>query len=103
LQNLVERLAVLKGSGEIAIADLPAPIRSAAAMAPAPSAHAPDASLPAEGIDLYAALAELEDRLINEALERSGGNKNQAAKILKLNRTTLVEKLKKRAKADTES
>ena len=42
-------------------------------------------------------------RLINEALERSGGNKNQAAKILRLNRTTLVEKLKKRAKADNES
>jgi DNA-binding NtrC family response regulator len=103
LQNLVERLAVLQGSGEIAVADLPAPIRAAAAVAPAPPAHAPDASLPAEGIDLYAALAELEDRLINEALERSGGNKNQAAKILKLNRTTLVEKLKKRAKADHES
>jgi transcriptional regulator with GAF, ATPase, and Fis domain len=104
LQNLVERLAVLKGSGEIAVADLPAAIRAAAA-APAPAAPASDGAgtaLPPEGIDLYAALAELEDRLINEALERSGGNKNQAAKILKLNRTTLVEKLKKRAKADHE-
>src|SRR5712671_547748 len=69
LQNLVERLAVLKGSGEITVADLPAPIRAAAAVAPAPPAHAPDPALPAEGIDLYAALAELEDRLINEALE----------------------------------
>src|SRR5205814_3720830 len=107
LQNLVERLAVLKGSGEIALADLPAPIRAAAAAAPPAAAVAPPSdpatALPPEGIDLYAALAELEDRLINEALERSGGNKNQAAKILKLNRTTLVEKLKKRAKADNES
>jgi two-component system NtrC family response regulator len=107
LQNLVERLAVLKGPGEIGLADLPAPIRAAAAVAPAPAAPAPSSdaaiALPPEGIDLYAALAELEDRLINEALERSGGNKNQAAKILKLNRTTLVEKLKKRAKADNES
>ena len=108
LQNLVERLAVLKGSGEIAVADLPAPIRAAAAAAP-PATPAQTSTpegavaLPPEGIDLYAALAELEDRLINEALERSGGNKNQAAKILKLNRTTLVEKLKKRAKADNES
>jgi DNA-binding NtrC family response regulator len=104
LQNLVERLAVLQGSGEITVADLPAPIRAAAAaVRPTPPVQAADAALPAEGIDLYAALAELEDRLINEALERSGGNKNQAAKILKLNRTTLVEKLKKRAKADNES
>jgi sigma-54 specific flagellar transcriptional regulator A len=53
-------------------------------------------ALPPEGGDLYAILAELEDRLIREALERSGGNKNQAAKILGLNRTTLVEKLKKK-------
>ena len=41
-------------------------------------------------------LADLEDRLIREALERSGGNKNRAAKILGLNRTTLVEKLRKK-------
>jgi len=93
---------VLKGTGEIGLAELPLPIRTAAAPAPAMSPQpAPGASaLPPEGIDLYAALAELEDRLIDEALERSGGNKNQAAKILKLNRTTLVEKLKKRAKSD---
>jgi DNA-binding NtrC family response regulator len=56
-------------------------------------------SLPPGGVDLYAVLAELEDRLIREALERSGGNKNQAAKILGLNRTTLVEKLKKKNKS----
>ena len=55
-------------------------------------------TLPPEGVDLYAVLGEIEDRLIREALERSGGNKNQAAKILGLNRTTLVEKLKKKGK-----
>ncbi|MFL5414839.1 MAG: sigma-54-dependent transcriptional regulator [Myxococcales bacterium] len=98
LQNLVERLAVLKGTGEIGLADLPPAMRGAAAPISTPQAVA---ALPPEGIDLYAALAELEDRLINEALERSGGNKNQAAKILRLNRTTLVEKLKKRAKGDS--
>jgi hypothetical protein len=66
LQNLVERLAVLKGTGEIGVADLPPPMRAAATSVPSPQA-AP--TLPPEGIDLYAALAELEDRLINEALE----------------------------------
>jgi DNA-binding NtrC family response regulator len=95
LQNLVERLAVLKGSGEIAVGDLPPSIASAQAKG---SDDIPTA-LPPEGVDLYAVLADLEDRLIREALERVGGNKNQAAKILGLNRTTLVEKLKKRARS----
>jgi transcriptional regulator with GAF, ATPase, and Fis domain len=96
LENLVERLAVLKSEGEIDIADLPGPIRKARA-APGPAARADIATaLPPEGVDLYKVLAEIEDRLIREALERSGGNKNQAAKILGLNRTTLVEKLRKK-------
>ena len=56
-------------------------------------------TLPPEGVDLYAVLQEIEDRLICEALERSGGNRKQAAKMLNLNRTTLVEKLRKRARA----
>jgi transcriptional regulator with GAF, ATPase, and Fis domain len=98
LENLIERLAVLKGEGEIEVADLPGPIRNArpgTGVARAPSGDIPGA-LPPEGVDLYKVLADIEDRLIREALERSGGNKNQAAKILGLNRTTLVEKLKKK-------
>ena len=99
LENLVERLAVLKGEGDLEVADLPGPIRNARAV-PAGGAVAiggeiPTA-LPPEGVDLYKVLADIEDRLIHEALERSGGNKNQAAKILGLNRTTLVEKLRKK-------
>jgi two-component system response regulator HydG len=90
LQNLIERLAVLKPEGELDIGDLPAEMRAPAL----PVAGVPQ-SLPAEGIDLYAVLGELEDRLIHEALERTGGNKNQAARVLGLNRTTLVEKLRK--------
>ena len=96
LENLVERLAVLKGEGEIDVVDLPGPIRNArGAPAGAERADIPTA-LPPEGVDLYKVLADIEDRLIREALERSGGNKNQAAKILGLNRTTLVEKLRKK-------
>jgi transcriptional regulator with PAS, ATPase and Fis domain len=98
LQNLVERLAVLKGTGEIRVPDLPPPIASSSPHTGEPI----PTELPPEGVDLYAVLAELEDRLIREALQRVGGNKNQAAKILGLNRTTLVEKLKKRSRS-TES
>jgi DNA-binding NtrC family response regulator len=98
LENLIERLAVLKGEGEIDIADLPGPIRNARAGTRATATVEGEvaAGLPPEGVDLYKVLADIEDRLIREALERSGGNKNQAAKILGLNRTTLVEKLKKK-------
>ena len=88
LQNLIERLTVLRPEGELQPEDLPPEVRSA------PGAAAPG-SLPPEGVDLYAVLAEVEDRLINEALDRAQGNKNQAARYLGLNRTTLVEKIKR--------
>jgi two-component system response regulator HydG len=89
MENLIQRLLVLKPAGDLDVGDLPEPIRGAG---PIPAA-AP--ALPPEGIDLYAVLRELEDRLITEALDRSGGNKNKAAQSLGLNRTTLVEKLRK--------
>jgi DNA-binding NtrC family response regulator len=55
--------------------------------------------LPPQGVDLRDLLARLEDRLIGQALERTGGNKNRAAGLLGLNRTTLVEKLRRRSVA----
>ena len=122
LENLVERLVVLHGDDEVRRIDLPEPYRSGgvqqaqasgnkpqsfssatsaspAPVAPSNLANATSGVLPAQGVDLPAVLAELEERLIQEALERTGGNKNQAAKFLGLNRTTLVEKLRKRARA----
>ncbi len=90
MENIIQRLLVLKPLGELDVADLPPTFRGAPA-----SSGAPPAALPSEGVDLYAVLGELEDRLIREALERSGGNRNQAAQSLGLKRTTLVEKLRK--------
>ncbi len=52
--------------------------------------------LPADGTDLRAILEAVEERMIAEALERTGGNKNRAAELLGLNRTTLVEKLRRK-------
>ncbi|APJ03282.1 sigma 54-interacting transcriptional regulator [Silvanigrella aquatica] len=49
------------------------------------------------GIDFYRVVEEFENRLISEALRRTNHNKNRAAQLLSMNRTTLVEKLKKRA------
>jgi DNA-binding NtrC family response regulator len=55
--------------------------------------------LPSDGTDLRAILESVEDRMIAEALERTGGNKNRAAELLGLNRTTLVEKLRRKRSA----
>ena len=45
----------------------------------------------------YNTIELVEDSMIKQALVASGGNKNKAAKILGLNRTTLVEKLRKKS------
>ncbi|HET6581832.1 MAG TPA: sigma-54 dependent transcriptional regulator [Nannocystaceae bacterium] len=62
-----------------------------------------DFQLPEEGLDLRKAVEAFEMNLIDQALERTGGNKNQASILLGLNRTTLVEKLRKRQKKPDEN
>jgi len=52
-------------------------------------------TLPDEGIDLDLFVASVERELIERSLERTGGNKGAAARLLNLKRTTLVEKLKR--------
>jgi sigma-54 specific flagellar transcriptional regulator A len=52
--------------------------------------------LPVGGVDLRVFLTELEERFIAEALERTGGNRYRAAELLGINRSTLVEKLRRR-------
>jgi len=55
-----------------------------------------DEDLPLEGICLNSAVDAFENRLILQALQRTGGNKKEAASLLNLKRTTLIEKLKKK-------
>jgi DNA-binding NtrC family response regulator len=63
----------------------------------AEDANAGDASamLPQNGIDLRSHLSAIERALISQALHRAGGTVAQAARLLHLRRTTLVEKLRK--------
>ena len=61
------------------------------------------ADLPEDGIDLRAHLFAIEHRLIAQAMQRSGGTVAQAARLLGLRRTTLVEKLRKFGIAGDES
>jgi len=90
LKNLMERLVVLKGEGEINAADLPVELKSAS------SADTPGAiEISDEGICLNSAVTEFEKALILQSLEKTKWVKNKAAKLLQLNRTTLVEKIKR--------
>ncbi len=98
MENLVERMVILKDSGLIAPMDLPRnPCqKGAGAGAGADPALPAGNELPETGICLNSALEEFENRLILQALERTGGNKKEAALLLNLKRTTLIEKLKKK-------
>lgn len=92
LENLVERLVILKGSGQITMHDLPEKYLAKKPVVPM-SEHVP---LPSNGICLSSAVEEFENRLIMQALEKTGGNKKEAANLLNLKRTTFIEKLKKK-------
>jgi len=90
LKNMMERLVVLKGSGEISARDLPAEIKSTHKYEPSTAIEISD-----EGICLNSAVTEFEKALILQSLEKTKWVKNKAAKLLHLNRTTLVEKIKR--------
>jgi transcriptional regulator with PAS, ATPase and Fis domain len=91
LENAIERaVAMSAGRGQIDMTDLPMEIQQAQE-----SVLASPVTLPEEGIDLDAFVANVERELIQRSLERTGGNKGAAAKLLNLKRTTLVEKLKR--------
>ena len=91
LENAIERaLAFSVGRSQIEVADLPPEVQQSREPASASSI-----TLPEDGIDLDRFVASVERELIQRSLERTGGNKGRAAKLLNLKRTTLVEKLKR--------
>jgi DNA-binding NtrC family response regulator len=98
LENLIERTVILKGSGDIVLADLPPKLRSGQDEHETP-VPLPVSDRSSDRTDLRAILESVEDRMIAEALVRTGGNKNRAAELLGLNRTTLVEKLRRKRTA----
>ena len=103
LQNIIERMVLLRAEGQLNLEDVPESILMSVGAAPAapPSFSALDRpSLPEEGLDLRDTVERFESSLIEQALERAGGNKSRAATILRMNRTTLVEKLRKRGFVD---
>ena len=91
LENAIERAVALSGGrNQIELADLTPEIQQASE----PASPA-DVRLPDEGIDFEQYVSKIEHELIRRALEKTGGNKGQASRLLNLKRTTLVEKLKR--------
>jgi two-component system response regulator AtoC len=91
LENAIERLVLLAGTRTVTLDDLPPNLRGDVV-----DVSAGRLDLPPSGVDLRMLLAQLEERFIKQALLRTGGNKNRAAELLGMNRTTLVEKLRRR-------
>lgn len=90
LENLVERLVVLKRSGTIELEDLPDKIRFGPAKDPLGAIV-----LPEGGIRLEETIHRLERELILQALRRTRGVKKEAAELLGMKRTTLIQKMKR--------
>jgi two-component system, NtrC family, response regulator AtoC len=94
LRNVLEQMVVLGGPDRII--DVPAlPPHLLATREPGDAAAMPWQFGPA-GIDFYREMEVIEDRIIAQALRLSCGNKKEAARLLRVNRTTLLEKLKRK-------
>ncbi len=98
VENLIERLVVLAEDKIIHAADLPDYVLNNSAPQ---HQNTPRVCLPEQGVDLDAVLEGIENGFIKQALERSRGNKTAAAELLKLNRTTLIERLRKKGLLQT--
>jgi len=104
LENLMQRLIILKRGQPVGLVDLPEKYRQSCPVPPPASPATRDAAplepsatlFGDETIDFNALVSAFEDRLILQALERASGNKKEAARLLGLKRTTLLEKLKKK-------
>jgi len=91
LENTIERAVALADGKLITPKHLPPKIVN---LISPPEWHG--IKIPDDGIDLNSLVEDLETNLIKQALQKSRGIKSKAAKLLKLNRTTLIEKMKKK-------
>ena len=97
LENLVQQMVVLHGGSSVRLADLPEKYRNSSPAQEIPgAAFESDFVLSPAGADFNTLVSEFENRLILQALNLTNGNKKEAAQMLNLKRTTLMEKLKKK-------
>jgi len=91
LENLVERIIVLSDNAVVLPEDLPTYVRSFIS-----EKKLPNPTLNNGELDLQQAVEQFENRLIDEALRHTNSNITAAARMLKVNRTTLIAKLRRR-------
>jgi DNA-binding NtrC family response regulator len=89
LENAIEHAVAMSGQErDIAASTLPADISESPG-----SLLMRTVAIPDEGLNFQSAVSQLERELITRCLEKTGGNKRQAARLLQLSRTTLIDKL----------
>jgi DNA-binding NtrC family response regulator len=92
LENAVEHaVAMSLTANEIGVPALPEEVRSG----PEPADLAVPVTIPDEGVNFLSVVSQLERSLILKCLEKTGGNKRQAARLLRLSRTTFIDKLQR--------
>ena len=117
LENLIQHMTILHGGANVGFDDLPDKYRNGGLPQPgpcspqgvsedvtrpeqlllfSPAAIGPQDSWPDTGIDFNALDNDFETQLIVQALKLTQGNKKEAARLLNLKRTTLLEKIKKK-------
>lgn len=95
LENLMERIVIFAEGDTLDTRDLPDYIRGNGTQ-PLTNLIEVTSDMPSDGLDFNELVENFETRLITMALEKTSWNKKAAAKLLRLNRTTLVEKIKKK-------
>jgi DNA-binding NtrC family response regulator len=94
LENMIERIALLSEGDRIQVSDLPERLFEETPRVT--EVFTLNEELPESGVDFNGLIDSYENKLITQALNQTQGNKKAAAKLLGLNRTTLVEKIKKK-------
>jgi transcriptional regulator with PAS, ATPase and Fis domain len=91
LENAIERAVAFSGGrAQIDVVDMPPELSQ-----PEAATMVTEVALPENGLDLDEFISGIERDLIQRSLERTGGNRGKAARLLNLKRTTLVEKIKR--------
>ncbi len=115
LENLIQHMSILHGGKQVGYNDLPEKYRGEVQPgSQVVELSSPDVSVPEQlllfssgpeqqddiwddnGVDFKGLVNEFESRLILKALKATNGNKKEAARLLNLKRTTLLEKIKKK-------
>ncbi len=103
LENLVQRMAIFFAGSSVSRDDLPENYQQDKKSLPQEQdipLNGTEIKFGSEGIDFNSMVSQFESQLIKHALMLTGGNKREAAKLLKLKRTTLIEKIKRKKAED---